>query len=193
MKYRILQDELAENPNQEDCFIVYDHKSFTVEVEGIEPDDIYTHLKCKEQVEYYNSLTELHETQSEDRDSCLTGMNEDFDNYNIYPLFAYIHSSVSLSLGNTSYPFNCKWDTSMKGFLVTTKDYDGDVNKFIEVWNDYLMNGELMVEIYKEEMCKCCGGTAEEQIDLIGGFYNYEEAEEYGKDYCIRNTSGIEL
>lgn len=33
------------------------------------------------------------------------------------PLYAYIHSGISLSCSNDVYPFNCRWDTSYAGYI----------------------------------------------------------------------------
>jgi hypothetical protein len=64
----------------------------------------------------------------------------------VFPVFAYIHSGVSLSLGRTTYPFSCGWDTSMKGFMLI-KQQKGTYHResarkmaegLIETWNMYL-------------------------------------------------------
>lgn len=188
IKYRVVEDYSAENPNEEDCFIVYDHRQFTVEEDGFDPEHIWEYLQLQNRFKDVKSMYEFEESTQEAAEySDYMNLTDEFGNYNIYPLYAYIHSGIALSLGNTSYPFDCRWDTSMSGFLITTKDYQLNIKKFIETWNDYLMNGGLMVELYSVKTCKCCNNQSEEFIDLIGGFYDYEEAEKYGKEYCTQN------
>lgn len=70
-KIKIRQDEYYESPNDwgdENLFLVYDHKQFTVKRKGFEPQDIYESGLAYEK------------------------------NYWILPVEAYIHSGVSLSL-----------------------------------------------------------------------------------------------
>jgi hypothetical protein len=186
IKYRVVEDCSAENPNEEDCFIVYDHREFTVEKDGFEPERIWEYLQLTKRFKDAK-LEDFEDCSQEAAEySDYLNLHEEFGAYNIYPLYAYIHSGIALSLGN-SYPFDCKWDTSMSGFLITTKDYQLDIKRFIETWNDYLMNGGLMVELYSVKTCECCNSKSEEFIDLIGGFYDYNEAEKYGKEYCTQN------
>ncbi len=105
----------------DDLFIVYDHRQFTIKRDGFDP-------------------AEIAESWAENK-------SNEYDGYRVYPLYAYIHSGVSLSLGNSSYPFSCRWDTSMCGFvLVSLKagfpDLDKAVQGMVEEWNQYL-SGEV--------------------------------------------------
>lgn len=137
---KIWQDTDTESPDawgNEDMFLVYDHKRFTVEREGFKPQDIYNYI-----IEYDA------ETSKELRVS-------DYNNYHIFTLYAYIHSGVSLSLEHQRYGF----DVSSTGFLLIKKDIlqqevgniEEDLTReeakkyaegLIETWNTYL-SGEV--------------------------------------------------
>ena len=51
-------------------------------------------------------------------------------NYLVLPLFAYEHSSISLSLRNDVYPFTDGWDSYQIGFIFASYD---DIRKWFEV------------------------------------------------------------
>lgn len=40
----------------------------------------------------------------------------------IYPIYMYDHSGIGLSLDNSNYPFNCRWDSGQVGFIYITKE-----------------------------------------------------------------------
>lgn len=119
-------DQDAESPDQwgnTDLFLVYDHRQFNVERKGFEPQGIYEHLQAG---------------------------NKTYDNYYVFPLYAYIHSGVSLSVNNNSYPFTDRWDTSMSGFILVKRQKEWWTHKqaykaaeaLVSEWNEYL-HGEI--------------------------------------------------
>lgn len=135
---KVYYDESPDSPDcwgNDDIFLVYDHRDFTIRRKGFDPQDIWN------------------EMQSETYDKTYNG-------YYVFPVFAYIHSGISLSLGKTGYPFTDRWDVSMRGFvLVSMKEINYDNHKkmypelkdntneeiarnfaqgLIEEWNDYL-------------------------------------------------------
>lgn len=136
---KIWQDIDAESPNDwgsEDVFLVYDHRSFTIERDGFEPIEIHNYLTIG--IDYKNEII-------------------DYFKYWVFIVYAYIHSGVSLSLDNTDYPHNCKWDTSSTGYILVKKDIlqqgAGNIEKdltkeeatkyaesLIKEWNIYLNN-----------------------------------------------------
>jgi hypothetical protein len=143
-KIKVIQDEPNESPSiwedTADMFLVYRHRDFTVERKGFDPRDIYEYLEdCHEQVE-----------------------NHDYDDYWIFPVEAYIHSGVSLSLFNGIK--QCYWDSSVTGYILGRKDsidilmqyysypeledkseeevYKFFANNLIKTWNQYL-SGEI--------------------------------------------------
>lgn len=173
----IWQDENGDSPNDwgnEDIFLVYDHHQFNVEREGFEPRDIYTYLQqC---------------------DSCDTIdlRNDEYDKYWIFVVHAYIHSGVSLSLGNSSYPFNCRFDTSTTGFILVEKDITQEgkapvlitepeakcyAEGLIETWNTYLSGKVYGFTIHHHIPCEHCGHIDKVQEDSCGGFYHTTDEE----------------
>ena len=124
---RVEQDINAESPNtwsNEDMFLVYEHRDFTVKREGFIPDIINEYL------------------QDDPNERSM-----EFDDYYIFPVDAYIHSGVHLSLSDTeSYPDpDRRWDVSTTGFVLVKKEKELSEDKakeyaegLLETWNQYL-------------------------------------------------------
>lgn len=135
---RVIQDENAESPDywdNEDIFLVYEHRQFNVSREYFHPRDIFEHIKA------------LHTGENKDRIEPL------YEKYYIFNVYAYIHSGINLSLNNNSYPFNDKFDVSTTGYVLVHKESFADKEKqtiidektarkyaedLIETWNQYL-------------------------------------------------------
>jgi hypothetical protein len=69
--------------------------------------------------------------------------------YHIFPVHAYIHSGVALSLSRDFYPFTDRWDVSTCGVVLIAKEEWKRKDKafkfaqgMIETWNQYL-SGEV--------------------------------------------------
>ncbi|MFT6841796.1 MAG: hypothetical protein ACI8Q1_000245 [Parvicella sp.] len=140
----VIQDGNAESPDtweNTDMFLVYDHRQFSVKRDGFEPSDIYDYLEIQSKIK---SPIGLDESQDELEDE----LNRYFDydsKYFIFPVYAYIHSGVSLSLNNGT----CSFDTSSTGYLLVkideSKDESDDLIRateyaqgLIDTWNQYL-------------------------------------------------------
>lgn len=145
----IVQDEYAESPDSwgdNDCFLVYDHRQFNVERKGFDPQSIFDFVQQTKRWFY--------------------------DGYFVFPLYAHIHSGVSLSLGKNRYSFDCPWDTSFRGFVLVRRCkgmYTRDVSQrvaqsIVDEWNDYL-SGNVWGFYIKDE--------SGESIDSCWGFYGY--------------------
>ena len=109
-----------------------------------------------------------------DADECQlwAGNNHHF----IFPLFAYEHGGIALSLGR-SYPFDCPWDSGQLGFmLVPGTEYATKDSAFhcaeteVLVMNQYLC-GDVWF-YYVPEMGDSCGGI-----------YGRDTALEYACEY----------
>lgn len=148
----IKQDDFCESPDNwgnEDTFIVYDHRQFTVKRDGFDPQELFEDYMCK-------------------------GLNQ-FGDYWIFPLFAYIHSGVALSTSNTQYPFTCGFDTSLSGCVLVkkqegwtetqTKAYEV-AQSVVNTWNQYLSG-----EVYGYEVVNPEG----EEIHACWGYYGESE------------------
>lgn len=136
--------ECSENPGDwgnEESFLVYDHRDFYVKREGFDPNDIFETMQTGKKL---------------------------FEGYFYFPVYAYIHSGVSLSLGKMSYPFTDRWDVSFKGFALVKKQKGSYTMEKaykiaegeIDMWNDYLSGNvwNFRTEDKNEEMIdSCCG------------------------------------
>jgi len=144
---KIMHDENAMRPDEwaHDSFLVYDHRNFCVEKKGFDPSEIFEHMK--------------------------TSKSPLYDGHWYFPVYAYIHSGVTLSLGKSGYPFTCPWDTSFKGFCLVkrvkgwswTREKARDIAEgTVKTWDDYCSGN-----IYGFE----CETKEGEHIDSCWGFY----------------------
>jgi hypothetical protein len=153
---KIERDEYPESPDfwgNDDVFIVYDHRQFTVDRKGFSPRDIFEHLQAGKRV---------------------------YKGYYAFPLYAYIHSGVSLSMSRSGYPFNDRWDVSSTGFVLvkrtagqwTTKQAEKVGQSIVNEWNQYL-SGDVWTCTIEDEQ-----GDA---VDSLSGIYGEEYAQEEGQ------------
>ena len=111
---KIKQDEGYESTNDwgnEDIFLVYDHRQFYVERAGFAPQSIYHYLYAKNIVESGDDVDDNYKEELESY--------SEYDNFHIFPVEAYIHSGVRLSLFNGIK--QCNWDSSVSGYLLASK------------------------------------------------------------------------
>ena len=99
----------------------------------------------------------------------------EYGDFHVYPLRAYVHSGVSLSLGN-SYPFDCPWDSGQIGFVLVHKDCnpgheDDTAQSKVDEWNQYLSGDVWFYSVQKDGV----------YLDSCGGCYGYEYAESEAK------------
>lgn len=168
-------DEEPESPRDwgnEDVFLVYSHRQFTVEEDGFEPREIFDFLNypskpVEKDYGFVEStgfdsepsgwvLEEGEEKFNEALEEWENNKGTDYSDYFIFTVNAYIHSGVSLSLSNDKYPFNDRFDVSTTGFvLVEKEEYNEESAKniaegLIETWNTYLSGQVLYYKIYKQ-------------------------------------------
>lgn len=147
-KIKIRRDELPASPDDwgnEELFLVYDHRRFYVERKGFEPRNIYEYLEIKKQIIKYKNTPGLIEELEDD----LKGYFDYESQYWIFPVDAYIHSGVHISLANTKdYP-DRRWDVSTSGYILVERDTWNNFDEAIEAaeglikeWNQYL-SGEV--------------------------------------------------
>lgn len=160
-------DFINDSPNDwgnDDCFLVYDHRDFCVERKYFDPADIYEAMRDKKAL---------------------------FDGYFYFPVYAYIHSGVSLSLVryfNVPQGHN-EFDVSFRGFALVKKEkgcytrekaYES-ARSLLTTWNDYL-SGNVWNFVVKDAddniIDSCCGfyGNPEESgcIDEAKSVIDYE-------------------
>lgn len=160
-KVEVVQDEDAQSPDDwgnDDVFIVFDHRQFCVERRGFDPTDIFN--------ERFNKGFKT------------------YDGHWIFPLYAYIHSGVALSVGGHNFP-DARWDVSFKGFVLVKREKGWSYTEkkafeiaksMVEEWNMYLSG-----EVYGY---KITDTETEEEVDSCWGFYGEEEN-------CMTEAEGI--
>jgi hypothetical protein len=151
-KIEIFQDQDYQSPDEwgnDDCFLVYGHRDFNVKVKPIkgvnfDPATINEHV---------NEIKRAY-----------------YAGYYVFPVYAYIHSGVSLSMGNNSYPFNDRWDVSMMGFALV---------KRLKGWSYARKKAEKIAQSVVNEWNDCLSGNVwgysitfnEELVDSLSGYY----------------------
>lgn len=146
--------------DNDDLFLVYDHRQFSVKRDGFNPYKIYEHYQETKKLFY--------------------------DGYYVFPLYAYIHSGVSLSLGRSGYPFTDRWDVSSTGFILVKRMKGWTWKKkqalkaaesLVEEWNQYL-SGEVYGFDWEHGRCWGFYGDMEYCIsqarDEVDGYIEHE-------------------
>jgi len=145
----IYYDQNSESPDtwgNTDIFLVYDHRDFYVKVPGFDPSDIFDEWKDSKQGEFL------------------------YNEYFVFPVLAYIHSGVSLSLSDNGQTSG--FDTSFKGFALVKKcEYWPDIEtaekaakELLNEWNQYL-SGEVYG--YDSEAGSCWGFYGQDGIEQM--------------------------
>jgi hypothetical protein len=181
-------DEPFENPNEwgdEECFVVGFHRDFEVHRKNPE-------IKNRRDLIWYQPKEEIIRFLMEEEGRAEDLAREDADHFRkdeweLFPLHAYIHSGVALSLG-TSYPFDCRWDACQVGFVFVKKENGWETNEDgsaitlqqiaewrVETWNQYLSGDIWYVSIQDSDG---------ETIESFGGVYGFDEAVSQGKAEC---------
>lgn len=134
----IYNDENAESPDKwenTDAFLVYDHRDFCIKRKGFDPTEILGHIQ---------------ETK-----------RRFYDGYYVFPVFAYIHSGVSLSVSHHNFP-DARWDVSKSGFCLVRREKGVWPKQkalklaevIIEEWNQWL-SGDVYG--YESDISSCWG------------------------------------
>lgn len=143
------QDEYCESPNEwgdDELFLLAKHREFDVSRKGFDIDEIFEHIEETNVWEW--------------------------GEYKLLPLFAYIHSGISLSTSRV-----CQWDSSLVGLIFVSKEFETDkqdrlADNLLSDWNTYLMGDVWRYEILSKD---------DEQVDALSGIYEYENALEEAK------------
>lgn len=142
----IVQDSSPQAPDEwdnSDAFLIYDHPDFCVKVKGFDAQEVFDSFIEKKKL---------------------------YDGYYVFPVFAYIHSGVALSMSRTNYPFTDQWDVSFKGFVLVkrqkgtfTPDKARELGRcIVNEWNTYL-SGDVYGFRIKDEN--------NHVTDSVWGFY----------------------
>lgn len=169
-KLKIIYDDDAQNPR----------KCFDTLCTILSSDDRFAdvHIKSREELEQWKS----------DNPIVLE-----------FPLYAYEHSNVSLSISD-DYPFNDKWDAGQIGIIVVTRNSMKDIMDYsnltkkraenlkklveseIEIFNDYINGNVYGFEIVKTVTCDL-EHEHDELLDSCWGFYGYDFEKNGISDY----------
>lgn len=152
------QDEYCESPNEwgdDELFLLAKHREFDVSRKGFDIDEIFDHIEETNVWEW--------------------------GEYRLLPLFAYIHSGISLSTSRV-----CQWDSSLVGLIFVSKEFKEDeqnrlINGLLSNWNTYLMGDVWRYEILSKN---------DEQVEALSGIYGYKEALKEAKakvDWEVKN------
>lgn len=113
------------------------------------------------------------------------GVDLDDENFQVYPLRAYIHSGIALSLGAEGYPFNDGWDSAWIGKVYVRKDAVGDVKEaaeaLVDEWNQYLSGDVWGYKIVLIQTCDL-GHEHELPVESCWGYYSEADAQTDGAE-----------
>ena len=139
----IIQDDYYDGNEGDDIFIIANHRDVYVTKEGFNPVDVYEHSKPT------------------------------YKGYHALPLYAYIHSGVSLSLT----PFSCVWDSCQVGYVMVKREKGWSwrhdkafvfAQSFSKSYNDVIEGNVWGYRIYKgdEEFDSCWGYVGDSELAL---------------------------
>ena len=151
---KIISDHECDSPDDwgdNDYFLVYDHRNFTITRKGFDPQDIFDAMQKRAKL---------------------------YDDYFYFPVYAYIHSGISLQLQRW-FPGlpqgHNEFDVSFKGFALVKRQKGSYIRdkayeiakSVVEEWNDYLSGNVYGYIVEKDD----------EHIDSCWGFYgDYEKS-----------------
>lgn len=114
----------------------------------------------------------------------------------ILPIYAYIHSGVTIS----SSPFSCPWDSRQLGFIVATRESILEnfmvkritekitektlaiLEAEIKEYDQYIRGEAYAYEIFEVEYDEHGNELSREEIDSVGGYYSEEDCESDAKN-----------
>lgn len=118
----------------------------------------------------------------------------------LFELYIYDHSGISLSLSNSTYPFNDRWDSGQLGYVLVERE------QVLKKFGKKILSKALQkrvseiikceVETYNQYLCGDIYGyvvknSDGEEIDSCWGYYGLNEVEIEAKsivDYEVKKT-----
>ena len=161
---KIFPDEPHDSPDDwgnDDVFVVFDHRDFSVERDGFKARDIWEYM-----MDNPNKVL--------------------YDGYHVIQCYAYIHSGVVLSVGDHCFP-DARWDVSSTGFWLVKKQKGTwtreqalkSAEGLCTVWNQYLCGDVWGYEVCKITKCEL-NHEHETHIDSCWGYYGIESCRQEG-------------
>lgn len=124
---------------------------------------------------------------TEDADRIVQEHGGDDGEHVVFPLYAYVHGGVALSLGG----FGDPWDSGQVGYVVFVRSEWGEdateedarkvAEAWVKEWNQYL-SGDVWGYIVEKHTTCDMGHDHAEVIDSCWGFYGEEEARAQGEE-----------
>jgi hypothetical protein len=192
----IHSDHDSEGPDgwgDEGVFLVGFHRQFSVERDGIKsPEDVVWYWP-KERIVQHLIEDEGYDP-ADAKDEAESGH---IPGYEVFPLQAYIHSGVSLSLGS----FSCPWDSGHVGWVLVKLSEVGEgttdagrvtarvcAEGLVETWNQYL-SGDVWGFVITDS------DGAEVEDGSCWGFYGMDECIAEAKRTCpsVAETREVNL
>lgn len=142
-------------------------------------------------------------TDSNDLNDYLTELKDRGTEFVSVPLYAYVHSGITISTGSFGNP----WDSGCFGVAICTKEQVGDVYGYDIDWQQHAediieseietYNKFLTGEMYVYSTYFYCKETKKWTLeDISGGFYSNDEDEMFssyfGNNYRIIDESEVE-
>jgi hypothetical protein len=193
----IFQDSNPESPDDwenDEIFLVYKHKDFTINRDGFICKEIYNYLNYLESIEDKNKFNYKEVIEKWEYNK---GVN--YSEYHIFTVYAHIHGGVSLSLNHNG----DRWDTSSTGFILIKKDLlkgsskneenlteeearTNYVENLIKTWNQYLSGEVYGFKVFEQVETYT---ITKENLDNISSENNFINKSEL----IAESTKNIEL
>lgn len=135
-----------------DLGATFEDREPTLYIRAYEGADIWDALPDMSWWTFYSNLKDYAIHPSEEKYE--RGVAERHKGSFVFPIYAYIHSGIALSLDCDAYPFNDKWDAGLAGFAVTSGDSEEEakqkLQEYIDAYNDVVGSGLYSVYIVDE-------------------------------------------
>ena len=117
------------------------------------------------------------EAKADEREAYEEWKSSHIPGYEVFPLQAYIHGGVALSLG----AFSCPWDSGQVGYVLIKLSDVGEgkarecAERLVETWNQYLSG-----DVWGFSITDSDG----EEVESCWGIYGLEDCIEDAKERC---------
>jgi len=172
-------------------FFVYDHRELTVLKDGFYPKDIFDYLNTKDEFKHFlkdKNVNNLSELDQEKYDEYQVAIDDYFDfekEYYVFPVIAYIHSGVVLSLKANQYPFNDRFDSCCNGFVLLKRSEFNEGKSYqvaeslIKEWNQYLSGDVWYYILFKKKVSYSTTGSIFQDLIDSGHIFDTQTQKEY--------------
>jgi len=171
-RVKIYPDDDAEQPenDNDDTFLVYAHRDFTVLRNGFKTREVFEGVEHK----------------------------KTYKGYWVFKVYAYIHGGVSLSVETHDFP-DARWDVSMNGFALVKRQKGSYTREkalptaqaVVDKWNQYLSGDVYGYKIFNLGL----DGKKGDEVDSSWGYYSLDEcikeAVSLARGFTIADEVGV--